>query len=256
MSIEKIKNIQRKLGDLKMKDFRNREKSEKSFDDLFNEKSEIIATRLREARKRRGSTQEYVSSLLNLGKNTYGTYEKKKGLPDAVRIALLAKHYKVSSDYLLGIIDTYSHVDKTLKDLRLSDDAQDDLKKITYNKRTKNVFEMMIHSKAFLDLLHYIDTYLQYSVKMDDAVIENLKNKDLYDEVYKLDVSKKKTIDIEALPLKGIDVSDIYSKLIEDKLMGIIKEIGKENKTQFQDKMIENIREIIYQHDNKTEDDK
>ena len=42
MSIEKIKNIQRKLGDLKMKDFRNREKSEKSFDDLFNEKSEII----------------------------------------------------------------------------------------------------------------------------------------------------------------------------------------------------------------------
>lgn len=238
-----------------MKDFRNREKYEKDFDDLFNEKFGIISTRLRDARKRRGFTQEYVSSLLNLGKNTYGTYEKKKGLPDAVRIALLAKHYKVSSDYLLGIIDTYFPVNKHSSNvLQLSKDAQDDLKKITYNRRTKAVFEMMIHSKAFVELLHYIDTYLLYSVKMDDAVIENLKKKDLYDEVYKLDVSKKTTIDLEALPLKGINVSDIYSKLIEDKLMDIINEAGKEKIEYFQEGMNRNIQEIVYQH-NKSKDD-
>lgn len=240
-----------------MKKFKNNGITRNRLNDKYiDKKTLIIASRLRDARKRKGITQEKISSLLDLGKNTYGTYEKEKGLPDAVRIAWLAEYYNVSSDYLLGLIDSFFPASETLNDLRLSEEAKDDLERITYNKRTKAVFEMMIHSKAFTELLHYIDTYLQYSVKMDDAVIENLKNKDLYDEVYKLDVSTKTTIDLDALPLKGIDVADIYSKLIEEKLMGIIKEVGKENKTQFQDKMIENIREIIYQHDNRSENDK
>lgn len=225
------------------------------FKSFYTKRTKIISSRLKDVRKRRGCTQEHISSLLDLGKNTYGTYEKEKGLPDAVRIAWLADYYDVSSDYLLGLIDDYHPTDEVVKNLYLSEDAEKDLKKITYNKRTKDVFEMMIHSKAFTELLHYIDTYLQYSVKMDDAVIENLKNKDLYDEVYKLDVSTKTTIDIEALPLKGINVSDIYSKLIEDKLMGIIKEVGKDNIEYFQEGMDKNIREIIYQHNNKSEDD-
>ena len=61
--------------------------------------------RLRDLREDNDYTQKQVATYLNVGQNTYSQYETgQRQLPLAALIAL-AKYYKTSTDYILGLTD-------------------------------------------------------------------------------------------------------------------------------------------------------
>lgn len=59
--------------------------------------------KLRELREEFGLTQQAVAEFLNIKQNTYSQYEnEKRQLPIDVLIKL-ARFYKVTTDYILGL---------------------------------------------------------------------------------------------------------------------------------------------------------
>ena len=61
--------------------------------------------KLKELREENNLTQSAVAAFLNVKQNTYSQYEnEKRQLPIDVLIKL-AKFYKVSTDYILGLED-------------------------------------------------------------------------------------------------------------------------------------------------------
>ncbi len=61
--------------------------------------------RIRDIREDRDLTQREVAAYLHIGQNTYSQYENgQRQLPLSVLIAL-AKFYRTSTDYLLGLTD-------------------------------------------------------------------------------------------------------------------------------------------------------
>ena len=66
---------------------------------------ELFGQRLKEVRIKNGETQADLGKLLGMGKSPIGEMEKGKHTTTAEKIALLCEHYKISSDYLLGLTD-------------------------------------------------------------------------------------------------------------------------------------------------------
>ena len=61
--------------------------------------------RLKELREENCYTQNQIAEYLNIKQNTYSQYEnEKRQLPIDVLI-MLAKFYKVTTDYILGLED-------------------------------------------------------------------------------------------------------------------------------------------------------
>lgn len=61
--------------------------------------------KLKELREENCYTQNQIAEYLNIKQNTYSQYEnEKRQLPIDVLI-MLAKFYKVSTDYILGLED-------------------------------------------------------------------------------------------------------------------------------------------------------
>ena len=59
--------------------------------------------KLKELREENGVTQTQIANYLNIKQNTYSQYEnEKRQLPIDVLIKL-AKYYKVTTDYILGL---------------------------------------------------------------------------------------------------------------------------------------------------------
>lgn len=65
----------------------------------------IYKQRIRELRKEHGFTQEYVANLLNTSKQYYNKYETTDIPLPITHLITLAKFYKVSTDYILGLSD-------------------------------------------------------------------------------------------------------------------------------------------------------
>ncbi|MDE6898405.1 MAG: helix-turn-helix domain-containing protein [Lawsonibacter sp.] len=66
---------------------------------------EILAKRLRECRKRGAYTQRDVSIYCDLTEKAYQNYEVGRQEPRLSIIVRIAKFYKVSLDYLVGLTD-------------------------------------------------------------------------------------------------------------------------------------------------------
>jgi transcriptional regulator with XRE-family HTH domain len=62
---------------------------------------EGFGLRLKAARERKGLTQQQVADAFSLKKATVSAWETGGGMPDALRLARLAKMYDVSADALL-----------------------------------------------------------------------------------------------------------------------------------------------------------
>lgn len=63
----------------------------------------LLAQRLAEARKRARLTQRQVAAKLGVTHGAVGNWETGTTEPDAQMLARLARLYRVSSDYLLGL---------------------------------------------------------------------------------------------------------------------------------------------------------
>ena len=59
-------------------------------------------SRYRELRKEHNLTQEQAAEVMAVTRRTYLRYEQGDTAPDIRQAALLADHYKVSLDYLVG----------------------------------------------------------------------------------------------------------------------------------------------------------
>lgn len=66
-------------------------------------KEDVFARRLREMRIRRGYTQEYMASMLQIKVGTYSGYERNYRRPDIDMVKKIAAVLNVSADYLLGL---------------------------------------------------------------------------------------------------------------------------------------------------------
>lgn len=64
---------------------------------------QIFSTRLRELRKSAGLTQQQLAEQLNIRQQSYTRYESGVGEPNLETVALIAKIFDVSCDYLLGL---------------------------------------------------------------------------------------------------------------------------------------------------------
>ena len=63
----------------------------------------ILAERLRLLRKEKKLSQAEFAKIMGLSTNGYQRYELNERDPTAPLIVEIAKYYKVSSDYLLGL---------------------------------------------------------------------------------------------------------------------------------------------------------
>ena len=63
----------------------------------------IFSVRLQEIRQERGFSRKEIATILEITPRAYQYYEEGKREPDFDKLVTLAKHLKVSSDYLLGL---------------------------------------------------------------------------------------------------------------------------------------------------------
>ena len=65
--------------------------------------------RLKELREEKNYKQEYVANILGVKQNAYSQYETEKRQIPTSALIVLAEHYDVSIDYLLGLTDIDTH---------------------------------------------------------------------------------------------------------------------------------------------------
>ena len=66
---------------------------------------ELFGRRLREIRQKNGESQKMLGAFLGLSTPQISEMENGKKTTTAEKIALICRHYKISSDYLLGLKD-------------------------------------------------------------------------------------------------------------------------------------------------------
>ena len=67
---------------------------------------EILASRMRELRKKQNLSQETTAKALGVAWLSYQRYESGERDPRAPFVADFARYFNVSTDYLLGLSDT------------------------------------------------------------------------------------------------------------------------------------------------------
>ena len=70
---------------------------------MFSKK--LFGQRILELRKQHNETQEALGGILDVRKSHISEIERGNRTTTAEKIALICEHYKVSSDYLLGLSD-------------------------------------------------------------------------------------------------------------------------------------------------------
>lgn len=66
---------------------------------------ENFGARLKELRRETGESQQVIADLLDVSATQISDLENGKTTTSFERLVLLCEHYKVSSDYLLGLKD-------------------------------------------------------------------------------------------------------------------------------------------------------
>ncbi len=64
---------------------------------------ETFGQRLKAFREEKNITQEQLAETIGYGKSTVSFWENDLKVPSITVIIKIAKHYKVSADYLLGL---------------------------------------------------------------------------------------------------------------------------------------------------------
>ena len=73
----------------------------------------MFGKRLKELRLERQLTQEELAKELNVSPSTISLYESGNREPSSVFIVAVARYFHVSSDYLLGLQESDSHLTNT-----------------------------------------------------------------------------------------------------------------------------------------------
>lgn len=134
-----------------------------------------IGERLKALREHYNEKQTDIAELLNVQRQIVSYYETGARMPNVEDLAILAKHFKTSVDYLLGITDVkstdtelktvceYTGLSETavVKISRLKDE-QEDIFEFFWGPSTKlqtSVLDNLISCPTFETLIDHIATY-------------------------------------------------------------------------------------------------
>jgi transcriptional regulator with XRE-family HTH domain len=115
---------------------------------------------LRTIREKWKLSQNEVAKLLNVSQSTYSKYERGSVEPDFSTLIKLSKHFNVSTDYLLGLIETPFSPDEA----RLMRDIQQGKTTDEISKEFDvYIGDQLVTGKELLELMNKMK-------KLDDAV--------------------------------------------------------------------------------------
>ena len=157
-----------------------------------------IQERLKDLRVNdRGLTLEQLAEATGLARSTLGNYETNdyKDI-SPFNIAILARFYGVSTDYLLGLAEQKNHPNAEVLDLHLSDEMLNILRSEKINNRL--LCEIVTHNK-FRRLLVDIEVYVDRIASME---IDNLN-------------AAVATARAEVLARANPDENDLYLRTLE-----------------------------------------
>ena len=107
----------------------------------------ILGQRLRQARERRGFTQEEVGQIIGKTHTAISFYEAGKRNPTPAELAVVAKMLAVSTDYLMGLTD-----DPRTANQRIEDAVTDDPKMNEFWQTYHGSAEVRLMLRSISDL--------------------------------------------------------------------------------------------------------
>lgn len=75
----------------------------------MNECAKKVGLRIKEIRRNRNETQQQLGEVIGVVQQSVAAWESGRSLPNIPSLIRMAKHYQVSADYLLGLIE---HIEK------------------------------------------------------------------------------------------------------------------------------------------------
>ncbi len=126
---------------------------------------DVFKERLKDLRIENGYKQEEVAKILNVTTSGYGYYEQGRNEPSLETIQKIATTFKVSADYLLGIIDTPNHsVELTItEDLSLS---EEELAAVTKMKEVNLLDELSMDPNENVERLVRLWTFIKQEMNL------------------------------------------------------------------------------------------
>uniref|UniRef100_UPI00260ECBAC helix-turn-helix domain-containing protein n=1 Tax=Dysosmobacter sp. TaxID=2591382 RepID=UPI00260ECBAC len=169
-----------------------------------------------------------LADQTGLSKSALGKYENddyKDISPFA--IVTLAKFYRVTADYLLGMSEQKNHSDTELSALQLSDDAIDVLKSGKFNHRLLS--EILCHhdfQKMMLDAEIYVDRIADMRINDMNAVLQAVRQMVLMQQG-----TTQNDLYLRTLELAQVQEDEYFGHIISDDLKLILRDIREAHKT-------------------------
>ncbi len=157
-----------------------------------------VPERLKDLRVERGMKLEELAEATGLSKSALGSYETDdyKDI-SPFSIVTLAEYYGVSTDYLLGVSEIKNHPDTDLAGLHLSDE----------------MLKLLASGKINNRLLCEIATHKDFQRLMVDT-----------------EICVDRIAAMRTLELAQIDEDEYFSRVVQDDLDGIIRDIREAHK--------------------------
>lgn len=187
-----------------------------------------IPERLKDLRTERGLTLEQLSEATDISRAALGKYETDdfKDI-SPFSIAALAKFYRVSADYLMGLTEIKNHSNTELDALNLGDDAIEVLKTGQFNHRLLS--ELICHKdfqRLMLDAEIYVDRIADMRINDMNAVLEAVRQMVLAKKG-----DGKNDLYLRTLELAQVPEEEYFGHVVADDLTGILRDIREAHKT-------------------------
>lgn len=187
-----------------------------------------IQERLKDLRVNdRGLTLEQLAEATGLARSTLGNYETNdyKDI-GPFNIAILARFYGVSTDYLLGLAEQKNHPDAEVLDLHLSDEMIDILKSGKINNRL--LCEIVTHSKfrrLLVDIEVYVDRIASMQIDNLNATVAAARA-----EVLTRENPGENDLYLRTLEAACVPENDFFTHIVHEDIDAIIADIREAHK--------------------------
>lgn len=183
-----------------------------------------LGERLKDLRTERGLTLEQLAQETGISKSALGNYEgdtEREVTPS--NIVMLSRCYGVSSDYLLGLIETKNHPTPEQGALGLDDKAVMALQGGRMNKRLLS--ELLAHPafpRLLVDMEIYVDRIASMQIQHLNAYVDMAR-----EEIEKKYAPPEPDLHLETLKAARIDEHAYFTKAIYEDLAVILSDIQK-----------------------------
>lgn len=186
-----------------------------------------IAERFQDLRKERGLTLDAVSKQTGLSIAALSKYENNEETDiSPYALATLANYYGVSTDYLLGRIETKNHSNAAVSELHLSDKTIKILSSGKINNRL--LCELVEHPdfrQLMMDMEIYVDSHISDRIKDLNVLLEATRQK-LIDEYH-----PEEDVTLRTLKMAQMQEDEYFGRVLYDDLSAILKQLKADHAT-------------------------